>query len=156
MRNNKLFHLSFNGELEGVWSPRKPDGLNPGDPGYIEPEYPEPDTPRISFSPSIIKCFIAIYQNVKHFFDKENYPHLDFFVYTPLLTGKETIITPQILTHKEFVHDAFLTEEHWVCSKVRVKRIAKIRISKIAEVKKHYYRAFNNPKNKKDLWIPDG
>ena len=105
MINKKLYHLSFNASLEGVWTPKNPDGLLPEDSEYVESVYPEPSTPRISCAPTIIQCFQAIYPNVKSLFDVNNYTHLDFYVYSPVFKGGEKVMTPDELCKKRMVHD---------------------------------------------------
>ena len=91
MTQLKLFHISFKGDLEGLWIPRNPDGLEPTDDGYKSEAYPEPLLPRISCAPTIIQCFQAIYANVKHYFDDKKYPYMEFYVYSPVLKGNEKI-----------------------------------------------------------------
>lgn len=88
----KLFHLSFNGNIAGMWDPKLPDGLY-GEKGDLS----EPDVPRISVSPTLKQCFQAIYPNISKYFEKENYPYLIFYVYVPLFTGNEKVWTPEIL-----------------------------------------------------------
>lgn len=156
MTQLKLFHISFKGDLEGLWTPRNPDGLEPTDDGYKSEAYPEPLLPRISCAPTIIQCFQAIYANVKHYFDDKKYPYMEFYVYSPVLKGNEKILTPEVLTRKKMVHDAFLTKEHAICSPVKMELLARIKISNIKQVEKIYYHPFNDEKKEKDSWIPGG
>lgn len=156
MINKKLYHLSFNASLEGVWTPKNPDGLLPEDSEYVESVYPEPSTPRISCAPTIIQCFQAIYPNVKSLFDVNNYPHLDFYVYSPVFKGGEKVMTPDELCKKRMVHDAYVTGEHCIFSPVKMDLVGKVRINRISNVVRIYYRPFNDPKLKKDSWIPGG
>lgn len=148
-----LFHLSFKEDLEGIWTPQIPDG---SDIEIAEASFPEPSLARISCSPSIIQCFQAIYPNVKHFFDQEKYPHMDFYVYEPEITSAVKVLPPEKLIKDRMVHDAFLTEEHLILSRVKMTLVAKVRIDNVTPVKKIYYHPFNDNKLPKDSWIPGG
>jgi hypothetical protein len=134
-----LQHISFNKNLEGLWKPQVPAE-------YIENKtyLSEPDTPRISLSPSIEGCFKAIYPNVSKYFEIENYPYMEFYVYTPLLTGKERIWPPSYLTTNRLVHDAHETNEHCILTPVYMKLIKKIRIFNTNKSPDLFYHPFND------------
>jgi len=151
-----LFHISFKSDLPTIIDPKRADGIYEDEPLYEEEVYPEPDIPRFSCSPSIVQCFQAVYPNVKNFFDLEHYPHLDFYVYSPELTKNTKLLTPEELTKKRTVHDAFVTKEHAILSSVKITKVAKIRIKNISKVEKIYYHPFNDPKEPKDSWVPGG
>ena len=148
----KLFHISFRDDLEGKWTPQKPEGEY--DEKYYTSEHPEPDIPRISTSPTIKQCFQAIHANVKHYFEKENYPHMDFHVYTPKLTGKERILTPKELTDKRFVHDAHMTDEHSILDPVHMQLHSKIRIYNTNRSKMLNYKPFGDENTKERPFAP--
>lgn len=135
----KLFHISFDGDLEGEWKPQTPAGLEK------EGKYAEEDTPRICVSPTIKQCFQAIYPNVFRYFENKDYPYMDIFVYQPqpLIKG---IVYPKKLTKERWVFDAHVTDEHWITEPVKMKLIGKVRIfntNKSSFVKSHPY---NDPK----------
>lgn len=119
-----LFHLSFNKDLEGVWKPREPDGYNTQPTKKLTDEeikLSEPSYPRISTSPTLPQCFQAVYSNVKHYFEKEGYPYLEFFVYTPVFKGEERILLPKTLTMLDLTLDAHVTQEHVILDDVFMK-----------------------------------
>lgn len=136
----KLLHISFDDSLEGVMNPRDPvsDDNNSS-------KFPEPEQPRVCFSPTVKQCFIAIYPNVSKFFEKENYPYMDFYVYQAMLTGDERIVYPGELTNQRKVHDAHVTDEHWVLDPVRVKKIQHVRIKNTNNNGELNYRPFGDP-----------
>lgn len=152
----RLYHLSFRRDLPSTIDPRRPDGIQDDNPLYEEEVFPEPDIPRFSCSPTIIQCFQAIYANVKHFFNERHYPHLDFYVYTPEITEETEVLTPDDLTKRRMVHDAFMTGEHCILNKFKLIKIAKVRIKRISNVEKIYYNPFNDPKETEPSWLPGG
>lgn len=137
----KLFHLSFNGNIAGMWDPKLPDGLY-GEKGDLS----EPDVPRISVSPTLKQCFQAIYPNISKYFEKENYPYLIFYVYVPLFTGNEKVWTPEILKMDKLVHDAHITGEHAILNSVEMVLYQKIKIKNTKNSKDLMYRPFDDNK----------
>lgn len=119
----KLFHISFRNDLEGEWQPKIPNSDD-----KQKNDISEPDFPRICVSPSIEQCFQAIYPNVSQYFEELHYPNMDFYVYSPILQGDERILSPNDLTKKRLVHDAYLTHEYDILSPVYMKMIGKVRI----------------------------
>ena len=156
MINYPLYHISFNDSLPSIIDPKRNDGIYKEDPEYEEEIYPEPDTPRFSCSPTIINCFQAIYPNVKHFFDVEHYPYLLFYVYSPIINKTTVILTPDQLAKQRMVHDAHITKEHCILNKVEIVKKYQIKIKSIRNVKRLYYHPFNDLKEPKDSWVPDG
>lgn len=143
--NIKLFHISFNGDLEGVWYPKNPEGID----SNKNDEYREPNLPRISVSPTIPKCFLAIYPNVSKYFEIENFPYMEFFVYVPILSTDVQILTPDELTERGYVHDAFITKEHCILDPVSMKKHSKIKIFNTNNspfIKYHPFNDHGNPK----------
>lgn len=129
---HELYHISFNGELAGVWDPefnQKPDENHPEtiDPDKI-PFYPEPSIGRISVAPTIEGCFRGVYPNVYRYFEEKRYPHMDFFVYSPEFEGSERVVTPDILTSQQIVWDACITKEYLILDKVKMVLVGKVRI----------------------------
>lgn len=126
-----LFHISFNKALPAWLYPRQPSGLyNPDEINQVQKEsiYSENLPPRISFSPSVTECFRAIWPNIHKYFTRHKYPHMDFYVYTLVKGNEKTLLTPEYLTANNKLWDAFFTNEHCFLTKVKVEKIAKVRI----------------------------
>lgn len=111
--------------------PRQPQGLHNPDDVTKAPKnslFSENLPPRISFSPSVTECFRAIWPNIHKYFTRHKYPHIDMYVYA-LVNGNEKLMyTPEFMTKENKLWDAFFTREHCFLSKVKIKKIAKIRI----------------------------
>ena len=152
-RKIKLYHISFNPDLPREIDPDKHefDGVDPETSAY-----PEQLSGRFCCSPTIIQCFQAIYPNVKHFFDKLHYPHMDFYVYMPNLTPDVKVVTPETLTKERSVHDAHVTQEYDIVSPVKIRKVALIRIKRINPVGKKYYQPFDDSKEPEGSWVPKG
>ena len=150
IKTKKLYHISFDGDLEGEWKPKLPDGYD--DKPSKNKEF---DIPRICVSPSINQCFQAIYPNVSKYFEELHYPNMDFFVYSPILNGEQRILSPEYLTKKKMVHDAFLTDEHDILDTVYMKRIGKVQILNTEKNEFIKYHPFNNPENEEQDFAPD-
>jgi hypothetical protein len=69
---------------------------------------------------------------------------MDFFVYQPMLTGKERVLTPDELTELRYVHDSHMTQEYVVLDPVYVKNIGKVRIFNSNESDSVNYRPFGD------------
>lgn len=93
-----------------------------------ESQYSEPNMSRISCSPTIKQCFWALYPKYSHRFEVLNKQSIDFFVYFPIITDHTEILSPEYLTENRYVHDAYLTNEHWITNIVYMKLLSKIRI----------------------------
>lgn len=128
VRLPQLFHISFNGKLEGIWDPefnQKEDDNHPAEP--VAPEdawYPEPNIGRISVAPTIEGCFRGVWANTGSIW----YPHLNFFVYSPVFKGNERIVTPETLVKDRLVWDAHITQEYLILDKVEMKLIGEIEV----------------------------
>lgn len=121
----ELYHLSFDFNLEGLWDPRVPAGSDLG----AKTSTSEPDFPRISCSPTIEDCFRAIYPNVSKYFEEENFPHMEFCVYSPELDPSSVrVLTPDDLRRLRYVHDAHLTQEHCILDPVRMRRVMAVEV----------------------------
>lgn len=128
-----LYHISFNGKLEGEWDPefnQKPDENHPEvpDPGKVPFPYPEPSIGRISVAATLEGCFRGVYPNVFRYFEEKKYPYMDFFVYSPVFEGGERIVTPKGLTVQKLVWDAFITGEYLILDKVEMVLVGKARV----------------------------
>lgn len=147
-----LYHLSFNGGLEGRWSPRPPDG----DYDIMDPtgEYDEPNTPRISTSPTYEQCFQAVYANVKHLFNENNYPYLIFTIYKPAFKGNEHIVLPEDLSRHRLIHDAHVTQEHCILDEVAMMHVGKVKVFKPDLNDKVHYYAFGAKTKDYYGWLP--
>lgn len=126
-----LFHISFNKALPSFLYPRQPSGLyNPDKLDQVPKEsiYSENLPPRISFSPSATECFRAIWPNIHKYFTRHKYPHMDMYVYALVKGNEKTMFTPDQLTKDQKLWDAFFTQEHCFLTKVKVEKVAKIRV----------------------------
>lgn len=144
----KYYHISFKGNLAGLWEPKTPAG------GDSKGNMTEPDTPRICVSPTIGKCFQAIYSNVSKYFEKENYPYMEFYVYAPEHVLRKDIIYPDELTKKRFVWDAWVTDEHWLLVPTVMKLVGKVRIMNTNENESMSGHPFNDKKIKVRYMFP--
>jgi hypothetical protein len=145
-----LYHISFDGTLQGVWNPQNPAGSELKTPGA----YPEPELPRISVAPTLAQCFQAIYPNISQFFEEQNFPHLDFHVYRPLFKGHERILTPAALLRYDLVHDAHMTDEYCILDPVFMAHVGNIRIDNTNNLPFLSYYPFNNMDNPKKGFAP--
>ncbi len=137
-----LYHLSFNGKLPTTLHPRQPM-----DSVVVKGKYVEELPPRISFSPTIQQCFAALYPNISKYFEEENYPYMDMYVYVPV--GKSDRIPNNEVINK--VWDAHVTGEVCYTTPTKVMRVAKIRIfnpGKLTTKNCIYTQPFNNPMSK--------
>lgn len=148
--NYPIFHISFRLYKEKVWHPRNPAGKK----GDMDGKYEEPDLPRISFSPTIEKCFQAIYPNVAKFFEDMNYPHMDFYVYTPKDKDGCLFVPPNELTRLRLVHDAHVTDEHISLDPVEMVPKFKCRIMNTNKNPMVWYHPFNDPNEPKRFLAP--
>lgn len=141
--NLKLYHLSFNKHTAITWNPRLPDGTE------LIPEgsenLGEPMIPRISFSPTIEQCFRAIWPNIDHYFKIKKYPYLEFFVYSPILTSNNKVVSPKVLLDERWVWDAHITDEHWVINPVKMHLLGKCRVKNTLNGGLLMTRIFNDP-----------
>lgn len=138
-----LFHISFKNNLAGIWQPVLPAGMELG-----SGKYPEPKQPRISVSPDVIGCFRGVFPNVSKFFEEKNFPHMDFYVYSPVFDGGERIWTPELLTTNKAVWDAHVTKEHSILDSVTMGRVGEVRIyntNKSPTMMTHPFDDINEP-----------
>jgi hypothetical protein len=126
-----LYHISFNRKLPLTLTPREPWGseLQP-DETTPQEESTDPDawifaefqTPRVSFSPTILNCVQAVYANTHHLFQsprglKEG---LEFAAYRYDPRSKSRIMFPEDLSKKRAVWDAHITNEHCFLDPVHI------------------------------------
>lgn len=141
---SELIHLSFNGDLEGVWEPRHPDGSDPD--GTTGGKYPEFTEKRISVSSSIEGAFIGIYPNIAHLFEVKKYPHMDFVVYGPVIKKTTRVLSPKDLTDKRLVWDAHATGEHAILDPVFMKLLYHVRVFNTNKSPTRYTHPFDDKK----------
>lgn len=121
-----LYHISFHGDREGIWTPKVPD--SPFDtPKNPSTSYEMP-IPRICIAPSIEQCFWAIYPNISHYFEDEGYDAMCFTVYRPMLNASSAVVDTTVLVQQQLVHDAHVTGEHWILSETFMEVVDYIRI----------------------------
>jgi len=146
-----LCHLSFKGDLEGVWTPGTQAGSDvPGEHEDSSWAYPEPPMTAISLGPDIERCFRGIYPNVARFFERDKLPHMNFFVYRPVFEGRERIVPPDILVKDKWVWDAHATQEYRVLDPVMMKLVGEVQIMTTNSSPIMKAHPFNDPKNPKE------
>ena len=91
--------------------------------------------------------------NIKYF-EIDNYPYMEFYVYTPILTGNERIFTPKELTNRNLVHDAHVTNEYCILDPVYMQLINHIKIFNTNKNEIQYYQPFNNKSKSKIVFAP--
>jgi hypothetical protein len=147
-----LYHISFNHDLEGMWTPVEPDG------DYTEENVDlvtETVIAKISVSPTIEQCFQAIYANVKHLFGGRGRSKMTFAVYKPRFTGRERIILPKAFTEQRAIHDAHITEEHGIIDPTYMEYLGRVEIEVPKSSDKLYYYAFDDRSGKEPYgWLP--
>jgi hypothetical protein len=146
----KLYHISFRGNLQGVWTPRNPDGHELEKPKHDS----EPDLPRISCSPTIEQCFQAIYPNISHLFEVEKYPYMDFYAYSPEVKATTRVLTPSELTSKRMVHDAHMTQEHCILDPVFMRLVSRVRVRNTNKHPFLNHRPFGDPTRQERSFAP--
>lgn len=126
------FHLSLNGNIEGVWSPRIPVGDHDPTAGQSKPKVPsnilltETQAPRICTSPTILGCFYGIYPNISKTFEEENRTHMDFSVYVATNYNPDDFMDyPEIIKNK-IVWDAELSLECNIFGDARMRLLPSI------------------------------
>lgn len=123
-----LYHISFNGKLEGIWDPefnQRDDEDHPAEPVPPGEEwYPEPNLGRISVAPTIEGCFRGVWANLSDI----HYPHMNFYVYSPVFKGKERVVTPCVLVADRLVWDAHVTQEYLILDEVEMKLVGEVQV----------------------------
>lgn len=149
--NTPLYHISFNGELEGIWTPGTQAGSDtPGEAEESSWPYPEPPMTAISVSPTVEECFIGVFPNVARFFEKGRLSHLNFFVYRPVFEGTERVVKPTTLTKDKLVWDAHITQEHRILDAVQMERVGEIEVLNTNKASTRLTHPFNDTKNPKE------
>ena len=138
----KLFHLSFNEKLEGIWRPRINQDIKL-DKYSKPPLYPEPFIDRISVSPSLKGCFIGIYPNISKYFEELKYPYMLFHMYIPSFNGNERVVLPETLTRQKLIWDAHVTKEHLILDKVQMNYWGKCKVMNTNKSPTAYTHPFN-------------
>lgn len=124
----QLYHISFNGKLAGVWDPefnQKEDDSHPAEPVAPGDEwYPEPSVGRVSVAPTIEGCFRGVWANLSSIF----YPHMNFYVYSPVFKGSERVVTPNVLVKDRIIWDAHVTQEYLILDEVEMKLVGEVQV----------------------------
>lgn len=137
-----LLHLSFKNNLSGTLIPRAVAGSELG----LDAIYPEPNTPRVCFGPSVLKCFQAIYPNISDFFEVKKYPYMDFYVYRTKSNSPAGLIPNAEIVANHWVHDAHVTGESWVVKPVEVYLYRRVRIKNTNSISSLNYHPFGDQK----------
>lgn len=154
---HQLFHISFNGDLEGIWTPGTQAGSDtPGEAEDSSWAYPEPPMKAISVSPTVADCFVGVFPNVARFFEKDRLPHINFFVYQPRFIGTERVVLPVTLTEDKLVWDAHITQEHRILDKVEMERVGEIEVLNTNKCRTRMTHPFNDVKNAEESVGPSG
>lgn len=124
------YHLSLDGNLEGVWQPRIPVGDH--DPEKLlkpkpAPELPddilltETQAPRICTSPTILGCFYGIYPNIHKQFEDPKCSKMDFSVYVATNYDPKQFMDQHEIIKNKIVWDAHLSLECNIFSSARMR-----------------------------------
>lgn len=144
----QLYHISFKGDLAGLWTPGTQAGSDvPGESEDSSWAYPEPSMAAISVAPTVEGCFLGVFPNVAKFFEKENFPHMNFFVYQPVFEGHERVVKPVTLTKDKLVWDAHITYEHRILDSVEMVLCGEIEVQNTNKVSTRQTHPFNDVKN---------
>lgn len=112
--------------------------------------FAEFQTPRVSFSPSILKCVQAVYANTHHLFQsprglKEG---LEFSVFRFDPRSHSRVMTPEDLSKKRKVWDAHITEEFCFLDPVQVYFCGTVMAKVPPNIKGMMVHPFNDKKMK--------
>ena len=122
-RMPKLFHISFDKDLPELLDSRLPDGTTYVD-GEVEESYlPEPSIGRISFSDNLEGCFRAGFANLTEEMIKKGSKGITYQGYELLRYGGKHFTPAEIAP---WVHDALVTQEHWIIGVAAVKRVSEV------------------------------
>jgi hypothetical protein len=145
-----LYHISFNGALEGLWTPGEQAGFDvPGEAEDSSWAYPEAPMTAISVGPTVEDCFRGVFPNVAHFFEKDKLPHINFYVYSPMFVGVERVVLPKTLTEDGWVWDAHVTHEYRILDPVHMKVVGEIQVMNTNSsplLKTNPYNNLHNPR----------
>lgn len=145
-----FYHLSFDRELAGEWTPRTPQGFDcvKNDKGFAA-GMQEPRLPRICLSPSIEGCFYAVYPNIYHLIEREKYPHIDYCLYRAYIdTEDKDFRSNDWLVKNKVVWDAHVTKEVWYLGKLKMSRYQLLRFTPDWDKPRIETTAFNDPLGK--------
>ena len=145
-----LFHLSPNRNLVSPMRPRRPVKGN-----TTSVVIGEADVARISFAETIPECFMGIYMNFSHYFDKLKVPFIDLCLYAAKLKTTTKIIGPTDLTKYTMVYDAHVTNEYSVMEAIPIELIATVRIYNCSKGEFVAVKPFGNENSGSTYMLPD-
>ena len=148
--NTKLYHVSDNDALEGLWFPKFTSQIAEKDTKIAEVKMfnkEEAFIARISLSDRIESC-IQTSSTKAAKLSKNNKPYEDTYVYVPVLTSGMKIITPQINQDERYVWDAWFSHEYGILDPVYMKLVYKIRVFNFSKMPKIEVFAWNDPMQK--------
>lgn len=122
-----LYHISFKKISTATWQPKLPDGSVDSPTKDPTGKYPEPSVPRICVAETLTGCFYAVYPNVSQYFEKHNYPHMDFYFYRATIDSNTVKWGPRRLTSRRLVWDAHVTREHVLLTPTKMTLVGKVR-----------------------------
>jgi hypothetical protein len=120
-----LFHISEN-PLPSVLVPRTPEYQAKKD----KTKFTETDIPRVSFSPSIYNCFIAIFPMISKYMESNEglKRGIFFYVYKAVPTSRNKILSPEELSKKKLVWDAHVTQEYCFLDSIAIRYCGVVKI----------------------------
>lgn len=126
----KLYHLSFNENLDEVLYPRLPDRDHYNIPVPGKDYFDEDLPPRISFAPTVQGCFHGIFPNIMEVYNEAMSKHNGVF-HIWLYEGLPDEHTKYIPTSevRKRVWDSYVTGEICVASEIRVKRVGQLKVT---------------------------
>lgn len=115
----RLYHISFDANLAGVWQPQAPrqSGLESADISLSEPS-----VARICVSDRLLGCFAGIYPNIYREYNRRKHNQIVMTAYEAVLTPDSVILTPEELVKLNYVHDAIVTGEHCILTPTMMRK----------------------------------
>lgn len=142
MKEQLVYHITFDDDLPGTLHPRQPHGSEFGINKYSETL---PD--RVSFSPTLEKCWFGIYANISKYFEDEKYqyPYLTMYVYGATILEGTQVVSKEDM--KENLPDYHMTDEVCVTEPIDVFLIAKIEVkNNVGEKDPIMFHPYNDKK----------
>lgn len=120
-----LYHLSFNGNNPGIWSPNNPNSKSKALPKPTG-KYTEilceilPDG--VCTSSTLEGCWSGIYPNVFKLFENKSKHHDvgTIFCYVALPSPRTLVLTPEVMNEEFLIWDAFYSNEHRILGECKM------------------------------------